>query len=516
VSIRTRLAIAVALVLMVTISLLGTALVRSTRATLIDQIDAQVIANADRGKGDPSVDDSNSNHPGTDPTPGGAGYGKSGTQDDPGGWVKAQVDDGSSSGGDIEYIAADATQSQLFASTDVYERSVASYRYGATGEMIDGKPCGFLDAPKPAPRVPEIPSDELNLLVNRIVTTPSVDGTLSYRMLVQKSASGETMVTAAPLDGVDAAIDRLVRILVIAGTFAMVAATATCWWLIRRGMRPVDRMVDTAAAIAAGDLSRRVPDADPRTELGRLGGALNEMLGQIESALDARTETELKLRRFVTDAAHELRTPLTSLRGYAELYRQGALRDETGVTNAMGRIEAEGARMSRLVDDLLLLARMDQQQVLEAKPVDLGTLVEEAASDFRAVDPKRPLTVNVSGNAVVAGDRNRLRQVIDNLLVNARLHTPAGTPVHLSVQQKEGQVEIGVADDGPGISPEDQLRVFERFWRADPARARKTGGSGLGLAIVASLVEAHGGRVTIDSAPGKGAKFTVRLPAVKP
>ena len=259
-----------------------------------------------------------------------------------------------------------------------------------------------------------------------------------------------------------------------------------------------------------------MPDADPRTELGRLGGALNEMLGQIESSLEVRTASESRLRRFVADAAHELRTPLTSLRGYAELYRQGALQDEPGVTNAMGRIEAEGARMSRLVDDLLLLARMDQQRGLELKTIDVVPLVEEAASDFRAVDPERPLTVSTSGNAFVRGDRIRLRQIIDNLLVNARIHTPPGTPVHITVAQGGNQVDIAIRDEGPGISLGDQKRVFERFWRADPARARKTGGSGLGLAIVTSLVEAHGGSVTIDSEPGSGATFTIHLPVALP
>jgi two-component system OmpR family sensor kinase len=284
------------------------------------------------------------------------------------------------------------------------------------------------------------------------------------------------------------------------------------WWLIRRGMRPVDRMVDTAAAIADGDLSRRVPDANPRTELGRLGHALNEMLAQIESALEARSASEARLRRFVADAAHELRTPLTSLRGYAELYRQGALSDEAGVTNAMGRIEAEGGRMSRLVDDLLLLARMDQQRALETKPVDLAALAGESVTDFQAVDPERPVTTMLTESALVEGDRVRLRQVIDNLLTNARVHTPAGTPVRVEVAEVGDRVEFRVADEGPGIAPADQARIFERFWRADPARARKTGGSGLGLAIVASLVEAHGGTVLVESAPGKGATFVVRLP----
>jgi two-component system OmpR family sensor kinase len=302
------------------------------------------------------------------------------------------------------------------------------------------------------------------------------------------------------------------RILLLVGALALIAATLASWWLIRRGLRPVDRMVDTAAAIAAGDLGRRVPDADPRTELGRLGGALNEMLHQIERAIHARTASEERLRRFVADAAHELRTPLTSLRGYAELYRQGALVGENGVANAMRRIEAEGARMARLVDDMLLLARLDQQRGIERRPVDVVALVREAAEDFRAVAPDRPLTETIDGEAIVTGDPARLRQVLDNLLTNARTHAPAGTAVHLSVAREGDQVAIAVADEGRGIPAEDRAKVFERFWRADPARGR--GGTGLGLAIVASLVAAHGGTVTVDGPPGKGARFTVRLPLI--
>ena len=236
------------------------------------------------------------------------------------------------------------------------------------------------------------------------------------------------------------------------------------------------------------------------------------MMGKIQVADDARTAGEVRLRRFVADAAHELRTPLTSLRGYAELYRQGALSDDASVTNAMGRIESEGARMARLVDDLLLLARMDQDRGLERSPVDLGALVSDAVEDFRVVSPDRPVTLTVEPGTTAAGDRLRLRQVVDNLLVNARTHTPAGTVVRVMVAHEGGEAVLTVADSGPGIAAEDQERIFERFWRADPARTRSRGGTGLGLAIVASLVEAHGGSIAIRSEVGAGAAFTVRLP----
>ena len=296
-SIRTRLAIAVALVLVITIGLLGTVFVRSTRATLISQIDEQVMANAARNQAwrEPPRDGNGDHGPQ-------GGYGP---------------DNQSATG------TPATTESAPDGSSEVQFLSVARFVYNADGELVFDEPCGFTDDPKPPPQVPEIPSEEIQLLSNKIVTTPSVDGTFEYRMLVEQTPSGETIVTASPLDGVDDTISELIQTLVIVGLFAMVAATATSWWLIRRGMRPVDQMVDTAAAIAGGDLSRRVESSDPRTELGRLGGALNDMLGQIESALDARTASESRLRRFVADAAHELRTPLTSLRGYAELYRQG-------------------------------------------------------------------------------------------------------------------------------------------------------------------------------------------------
>ncbi len=470
-SIRTRLAIAVVLVLAVTLTLLGAVLVRTTRATLVAQVDEQVLTSAARTEG--KVQGRRGGH---QPT------GNGGT---------------------------DQTTAEEF---DLYENPVAHFVYSARGEVIRADPSGFADAPKSPPRVPPIPSARVNALVNRIVTTRAIDGSFSYRMLIQRGAGGEVSVTAASLAAAEAAVDRLVRILLGVGTLALTAAALTSWWLIRRELRPVDRMVETAAAIADGDLSRRVPDADPRTELGQLGRALNEMLGQIERAARAREASEERLRRFVADAAHELRTPLTSLRGYAELYRQGAIPDAEGVGNAMRRIESEGGRMARLVDDLLLLARLDQQRGLERKPIDIADLVREAVTDFAAVEPERPVTEALDGDAIVLGDPIRLRQIIDNLLANARIHTPPGTPVHVAVTPSAGHVDVTVADEGPGIAPDDQARVFERFWRADPARVRSRGGTGLGLAIVASLVQAHGGTIAITSERGHGATFTVRLP----
>jgi two-component system OmpR family sensor kinase len=476
-SIKTRLTVAVAVVLLAVLTLLGVTVVRSTRSTLVDQVDSQVATSADRapgGRNGPPPRDYNDKSPNP--------------------YADANPDTGD-----------DSTQ-------DWDAKSVAYLVYSPTGVQLAKELCGFKDDPKPPPSLPEIPSAEIDAMVGDIVTTPSIDGTFDYRTLVQRGGNGEYVVTAAPLDQVDEAVDRLVTILVIAGVAALAVAILASWWIIRRDLRPVDHMVDTAAAIAGGNLSSRVPAADPRTELGRLGGALNVMLAQIEQAVQARTASEERLRRFIADAAHELRTPLTSLRGYAELYRQGAISNQEGVDNAMNRIESEGARMARLVDDMLLLARLDQQRGLETTPIDMVELVREAISDFKAVDPERPLTEDLGETAVVEGDRVRLRQIIDNLLTNVRIHTPRATPVHVGVARNGDHVEVSVADKGPGIAPEDREHIFERFWRADPGRTRSRGGTGLGLAIVASLVHAHRGTITVISEPGQGTTFVVRLP----
>jgi len=299
--------------------------------------------------------------------------------------------------------------------------------------------------------------------------------------------------------------------------------------LVRSSLRPLVEVEETAAAIAAGDLSRRVPDHHPRTEVGRLSAALNGMLGQIETAFgvqraseSAARASEQRMRRFVTDASHELRTPLTSIRGFAELYRQGAVGQPADVARYMKHIEDSAARMGLLVDDLLLLARLDQQRPLEQHPVDLLAVASDAVHEARAAAPGRPVTLQaVEGPVppVVVGDDSRLRQVLGNLVGNALTHTPDGTSVAVRVGTRRAEGSsvpvafLEVVDNGPGLAPADAERVFERFYRADPSRNRSLGGSGLGLSIVAALVAAHGGRVEVDTAPGQGATFRVLLPA---
>ena len=281
--------------------------------------------------------------------------------------------------------------------------------------------------------------------------------------------------------------------------------------LIKLSLKPLNRIEETAAAIAGGDLSARLPDVNPRTEVGRLTSSLNTMLSRIEDSFEARTESENKLRRFVADASHELRTPLTAIRGFAELHRQGAVVGEEKTRELVSRIEKESIRMSTLVEDLLLLARLDQSRELTLDPVDINYLVNEAIASARAAGPEHEITVTSNANEVfVLGDSMRIHQAIANLLANARTHTPAGSEIKVEIFQDESSTRISVSDNGPGLSLEDQSRIFERFFRADPARVRASGeGSGLGLAIVDAIMKAHGGSVTVDSTLGVGSTFKI-------
>jgi two-component system OmpR family sensor kinase len=283
---------------------------------------------------------------------------------------------------------------------------------------------------------------------------------------------------------------------------------------VRVGLRPLDRMGETAGAIAAGDLSRRVSPADKRTEVGRLGLSLNAMLHQIERAFAEREASENRLRRFLADASHELRTPLASIRGYAEVFRMGAAKGPGDTEKAMSRIEDESTRMGTLVEDLLTLARLDQLPEASRKPVDLGELARDAADDARAAAPDRTVDVVAGdGEVIVLGDASQLRQVVGNLVRNALVHTPAGTPIELSVATEDRDAVLSVRDHGNGLPTGDTEALFERFWRSDPGRERGAAGAGLGLSIVAAVVDAHGGSVRAANAPDGGAVFTVRLPA---
>ena len=328
--------------------------------------------------------------------------------------------------------------------------------------------------------------------------------------------NGSVLVLALPLDGVDSTLNRLLVVELIVTLGALAVAVAVARSLVRVGLRPLDDIAATAAAIAEGDLTRRVSRQEPTTEVGRLGSALNVMLGQIEGAFAQRRASEEQLRRFVADASHELRTPLTSIRAYAELFHRGADSRPEDLARVLRGIENEAARMGVLVDDLLLLARLDQGRALEMRAVDLGAIADEAVDAARAVDPERPLALRVHGSVEVAGDRGRIRQIVDNLLANVRAHTPPGTPAAVEVRASERWAVLTVTDAGPGLGPEARGRVFERFYRADPSRTRDAGGAGLGLAIVAAIAGAHGGRVHAEDVEGGGACFRVELPLLAP
>jgi two-component system OmpR family sensor kinase len=321
------------------------------------------------------------------------------------------------------------------------------------------------------------------------------------------------MVVAFPLNEVSATLAQLavIELLVTIGVIGFVTVAATR--LIALALRPLAGIEDTAARIAGGELGRRIAPVDGRTEVGRLGLALNTMLGRIEAALTAREASEQRLRRLVTDASHELRTPLTSIRGYAELFRRGADERPVDLARAMRGIELESERMADLVDELLLLARLDEGQPLPSADEDLVPVVQAAVDAARVVEPDRPLDLRMPANAVVRADAARMRQVVDNLLTNVRVHTPRGTPATVTVRADGGRVTLEVADAGPGMSEAARTHVFERFFRADPSRSRDSGGSGLGLAIVAAIARAYGGEVEVDSELGKGTRFTVDWPA---
>jgi two-component system OmpR family sensor kinase len=307
--------------------------------------------------------------------------------------------------------------------------------------------------------------------------------------------------------------------LVVIGVTVVGVGALAGRWGVRRSLRPLRQIEDTAAAIAAGDLTRRVPDAPAGTEVGRLSAALNTMLSQIEQAFAVRAASEERMRRFVADASHELRTPLATIRGYGELYRMGALTDPEDLPRTMRRIEDSATRMGTLVQDLLHLARLGEGRPLAQDDVDLSVLVADAGADLRALDPTRPVRLvpltdgGTTAGAITVGDESRLRQVLANLVGNVVQHTPAASPVELAVGREDGSAVLEVRDHGPGISPEHASRVFERFYRVDQARGRDSGGAGLGMAIVAAIVGAHQGHVQLGPTPGGGTTIRIALPA---
>ncbi len=359
---------------------------------------------------------------------------------------------------------------------------------------------------------------------NDVGPVPTTVGSLNgsaetWRAVSVRGERGELTTVAIELADVRSTVRSLAYAQVGIGVGVLVILGVLGYAVVNRSLRPLAEVEETAAAIAGGKLDRRVPERDPRTEVGRLSLALNGMLAQIQGALaaseasaDQARGSEEKMRRFITDASHELRTPLTTIRGFAELYRQGAATD---VEMLMARIESESARMGVLVEDLLLLARLDVERPFEQHRVDLLALAADAVHDARSVAPRRAITMEVfdgPGTPEVIGDESRLRQVLGNLVANALQHTPESAGVTVRVGTRAEDAVVEVVDEGPGMTAEDSRRVFERFYRADASRTRASGGAGLGLSIVDSLVFAHGGSVSVASVPGQGSRFEVRLP----
>lgn len=482
-----RVKIVATLLLLVTLGLLGSGLagVAIMQTYLVGRVDGQLRALAD--------------HPIADITVAVSGGGSS------------QPD------GDFDGDARRLPSQFVLEVTD----SSGAVSYGPTSQLLDRQ--------EPLPALPRLTSAQSQADGTRLITTGAVAGTSQWRVLITPvtliDGTGGTLLIAQGLGDVEETTEQLAWLLAAVGGVAVLVIAAVGYLIVRAELRPLQRVEQTAAAIAGGDLGRRVPVLDPRTEVGQLSAALNTMLTEIEAAFAQRTaseasalQSEARMRRFVADASHELRTPLTTIRGFAELFRQSAVADAQAIQRLMGRIEDEAARMGLLVDDLLLLARLDQQRPLDCSPVDLLALAADAVFDARAVDPSRSIVLEVGTTdppPIVNGDEARLRQVLANLLGNALRHTTPGSAVTVRIATAMGPpatVCLAVDDQGPGLAAEDAERVFERFYRTDGSRHRGDGGAGLGLSIVAALVTGHHGTVAVTSDPAAGSSFVITLP----
>lgn len=342
------------------------------------------------------------------------------------------------------------------------------------------------------------------------------------RVRVSRQADGEVLVIGLSLESYEETLDRLLLVLLLASGGALTVAGIAGWILVRVGLRPLVAVERAARGIDDTDVERRVPGEDERTEVGRLAVAINRMLSRLHRASDDRNadltalqESEARMRRFVADASHELRTPIAATAAYAELFERGARDHPEDLDRAMSGIRSETSRMGSLVDDLLLLAQLDEGRPIERRPVDVTDVVLEAADAAQVVAPDRTISVRIDAAPVITGDASRLRQVIDNLIGNVRTHTPRGTHCDIVVARVDDRAVVTIADDGPGMSPADAHRSFDRFHRADASRTRASGGSGLGLAIVRAIVTAHDGTVSMTSDHGAGTTVTIELPCAR-
>lgn len=413
-----------------------------------------------------------------------------------------------------EVVTAVLTPEQLAPLNEAAQvggRQTAYLVLDPTGRVVRQLPSGAADNADPVPVLPD--TFDAAAVSGESFDLASADGSFRYRARVGELPGDFRVVMAMPLTGVEQTIDDLVGTMLLIAVVAIAIVALVLWTVLSAARRPIDEMIDVAARIGDGDLGARVDPAALHGDAGRLAFALNQMVTRIESAFAQSAESETRLRRFVADASHELRTPLTSIRGYAELVRAGGAAADTDA--AVRRIEAEAKRMGALIDDLLLLARLDQGRALDAEPVDLAALVREIAGDAQVVEPWRPIDVDVPDTAVVVlGDDRSLRQVLSNLLGNVRVHTDPHTPVAVAVDASDADVVVTVRDAGPGMSADAAARAFDRFYRPDDSRSRDSGGSGLGLSIAKAVVEAHGGTIALASRPGAGTTVRFTLPRV--
>ncbi|HXD28046.1 MAG TPA: HAMP domain-containing sensor histidine kinase [Arthrobacter sp.] len=401
-------------------------------------------------------------------------------------------------------------------------------RFRGTLRDNQGKVLYELPHPKhiDAPVVPTMSIEQVRALSSPTMQVPGTEpGSEGWRAgIYQLGNESGYIVVSLPLKSTMGTVDMATKLVVTSGTLVTLVMSMIAYGITGRALRPLVRVERTAAAIAAGDLSRRVEEYPPETEVGRLSRSLNAMLTHIEHAFRGRAASERKMRRFIQDASHELRTPLVTIQGYSELYRHGGVTGEEQIGTAMGRIEGEAKRMAQLVEDLLTLARLDEQRPLERRPVDLLMLAADAVEDARVNAPDREVAlIGLDGpqprSAPSSGDELRLRQVVGNLMTNALRYTPAGSPLEVAVGvlpviDGRSDAVLEIRDHGPGISEEDASRVFERFYRADSSRQRETGGTGLGLAIVAAIAAQHDGSVRLTETPGGGATMAIHLPLV--
>ncbi|MGB3735035.1 MAG: HAMP domain-containing sensor histidine kinase [Ilumatobacter sp.] len=394
---------------------------------------------------------------------------------------------------------------------DIRDNPLATVIVDELGQVVFEVLAGPVDDPIPRP---DLPPSRIIDRVGQNFTVDGTDGAPNYRIVVGQLDDGRFIALGAPLDEVRDTVRGVGRTLLIT-LFAMMSVIGIIFWLLlRASLRPYDELVDTAEAIAGGDMDRRATQMTPDPGIGRLTDSLNTMLDRLQMSFEERQAAENRVKQFAADASHELRTPISTIAGYSELYLSGAATDPESVGKQMTRINREAQRMGRLVGDLLTLARLDQGQGLEFLPVDIESIVADAVADASAVEPSHDLHLADSNDVQpVVGDRDALHQVCVNLIANTRLHAP-GSRVEIAIESDDQYVTVAIADDGPGMSPDVADHIFDRFYRAEESRSSSVRSSGLGLSIVAAIVEAHGGKLTVASTPGEGSTFTVALPTV--